>query len=454
MTSNRGEVAQSLLPLHIPRLAKDAIIVIRVTPINSTLADPYYVSATYDQGSVQYPNYDIRDVEKGRFPDIRAGRGDIYGQVLIISSSFSFVFFFIAIAHKRIKEIAQKGMHNNLLWVIPAAILLSFFLLYVCEELPRSLLITAGILIPPLDVRIGLSTSYIISGPIQYNQGTLIAGAFAFCAFFWFARWILGYIIAKVIIIKSHVSMSILQNIDPRPLNVEPSDRKFEVILSKKKFRLISLLLIGTPVESFIILFFGQSVYNFSASSIFMIFLTIDIIRTLILILIAPKITHVNRKILHYGLLGVSMTGVIIHLALFIILVRNFMTSYYNEIIYSATKYGVFYNVLIFAGIISVVELIRLVVIAHILNNYVEAYPNKFKHLHLPAFGLSLILIISWIYILAYVTSIQHPILQIIPIVLIGIISIVLEFSYLVLTIIIIKKPANLQQPKNTSTPS
>jgi hypothetical protein len=429
---NESRQGQSLVPVHIPRLAKDAVVVFRVTPENSSIVDPYYVSATYDQGSVQYPNFNIRDVEQGRFPDILTGRGDIYGQVLIISSALSFLFFFVAIIHRRIREIAERGLNSNLLWVIPAAILICIFLLFVCEELPRFLLRTSGILIPPVDVRFGLSYDTIVPGT-QYTQGTLIASAFIFCGISWLARWLIGYLLAKEIIMKSQGSVTLLGNLRPKPIVVAGENWMLRKIVKGKKFLLYSLVLIGIPIESFIILFFGQSIYNFSASSIFISFLLVDITLYLTLIFVAPKSTIVDKRHLYYGLLGISIVGALSNFVIFIMLTKLPVSTYDPAFNY----------VLFFSEIVFVLQVVRSIIIGILhrkLREQDQSHLKKYKIFHFPASGLSLILVASWIVLLAYVTSAQSTILQLVPIVLIGVVTIVLEFSYLVLTYIIQKK--------------
>ena len=435
-----------MVPVHIPRLAKDALVVIRVTPENSTVVDPYYVSVTYDQGSVQYPNFNIRDVQQGRFPDILVGRSDTLTQVIILTSVLSFVFFFIAIANRRIKEIARKGMNNNLFWVIPAAILASIFVLFVCEVFPMYLLRAASILVPPVDVRFALSYSTIIPGNIVYTQGTLILGAFVFCAISWLARWLIGYLIAKQIILRSHTSsLTLLGTLQPKPAITQYEDHTLRKRVEGKRFLLISLLLVGTPIQSFLILFFNQSVYNFSTSLIFILFLVLDIVRMLILILAGPKISGINRKFLYYPLLGISVVGVILNFFLFALLETMLKGGTSRDIINAPSNFPLFYDFWIFTGIIGVLQLVRSAAIPFVRQKLKKNSLNQPRLFHLLAFGLSVTVIASWVFILAYVTSMQHPILRILPyFVLIGVVTIVLESSYLVLSCIILKEPSGV----------
>jgi DNA-binding beta-propeller fold protein YncE len=106
----------SLLVANIPRFAKDAMIIIYVwTDTDET--DPFYVSATYDQGSNEYPSPALKDPQFNalrnasfNYPSILSGRSDVPldEQILIGASILSVIFFAIALIHKRIRGITKN----------------------------------------------------------------------------------------------------------------------------------------------------------------------------------------------------------------------------------------------------------------------------------------------------------------------------------------------------------
>lgn len=104
----RGKL--SFNSFFLPRLASGAVIIIRANVTNGTVLDPYFVSAAYDQGSNQYPNFLPVHVQTGLFPDILAGRIDPAQQLTIVATILSAVSFTVALIGIKIKKRIQKGL--------------------------------------------------------------------------------------------------------------------------------------------------------------------------------------------------------------------------------------------------------------------------------------------------------------------------------------------------------
>ena len=151
----------SLLAVHLPRFTSGAVTILRIDVKDATVVTPYFLAAAYDQGSNQFPNFLPADIQEGRFPDIMAGRSDPIQLVIIVSlilSALAFAITFIGIGKLR-EEIGSRVPINkeNIIWFAPAIIISSVFLLYIFEEVPRTLLISSLILNRPADVTTGLS---------------------------------------------------------------------------------------------------------------------------------------------------------------------------------------------------------------------------------------------------------------------------------------------------------
>ena len=94
----------SFKSFYLHRFASGAITIIRVDVQNATIISPYFVSASYDQGSSQYPNFLPVDVQTGRFPNILIGRIDPIQQLAIIFSILSALSFGVAFTGTKIKK--------------------------------------------------------------------------------------------------------------------------------------------------------------------------------------------------------------------------------------------------------------------------------------------------------------------------------------------------------------
>ena len=107
-------------------------------------------------------------------------------------------------------------------------------------------------------------------------------------------RFVVGYLIIKTILLKS----------------IQPLEIRTRQLIQSKRFRNTALLLIGTPVYSFIVLFFSKSIEGFYPVSLFMMLLVLDIVRTLGMILIIPNpiMGSIPRSTaLYYVIVGVML---------------------------------------------------------------------------------------------------------------------------------------------------
>ena len=178
--------------------------------------DSYYITATFDEGSQTYPEITGYDILSERFPNILAGQQDsqIIQFLLIIFVVLCAISFTIAITHRSIKEKIKRERRESRKWkkikfdlflAVPIIVLSSILVLYVCEEIPRSIVLQS-LIIPPLDATEGASIDQevVTIGNISYTQGTLLLSAGIFWTVSFFARSLLTYYIAKIIIKKLH----------------------------------------------------------------------------------------------------------------------------------------------------------------------------------------------------------------------------------------------------------
>jgi hypothetical protein len=403
------EGIMSFHSFRVPRLASGAIIIIRVNVTNTTVIDPYYVSAAYDQGSNQYPNFLPSHIQARIFPNILAGRIDPVQQLAITASTLAAILFSVASIAKSIRKSKKTIKTDHLIWVIPAVVLTSIFLLFVFEELPRTLLLASSVLIRPIDISTGVSFFAKPFGS-DYNQGQLIAGAFVFCGISWFARYMIGYPIVAAIMAKLYAG-----SID---------DVEF---LKRRAFRYISFVLVGTPVYSFIVLFFSKAIEGFYPSSLFLTFLLVDIVRLLSIVLVIPKLRKkmITIAILYFSLIGISVVISTAQSVLLVLIIKEFHIFNNNDPLSS------------FIFVFSLVTLIVYGFIACYIARQKRSTTDKIarktqKALYYGAMALTIILWSVWIVcIFIYATMVQHQILRTdIPIINIGIISILSGFAF------------------------
>jgi hypothetical protein len=412
---DRNEMAQqtvSLLRWDIPRLAPGAMIIFDVWT-DADKFDPYYITATFDEGSATYPVFGFHDIESGLFPNILAGREDAQTiqRLMIIFVVLCAISFTIAIAHKKIKDIIKKRREGrrwneiefDLFLAIPITILSSILILYICEEIPRSILLES-LIMPPLDATDGASINQEVTyNGIAYKQGYLLLIAGIFWGISFFARSLMSYFIAKVIIKKLY--------------NKE---------LPKQFLASTSVFLMGEPVASSIILFFSKSTYSISPVYLFSMFLVLDIIRMSVLVLLIPKLSMKNNSLLYYGLVAICLVAGLLQLLVFSTLLKIDST---NEI--EASFESSFLSLLVFICLIAgLLQLTQIVLVRHKEKvNATARWP------HLAAATISAGLIIAWIAILYDTTSRQDALIFTgSSIILTGIIVIVLNISFIGIT--------------------
>jgi hypothetical protein len=430
----------SLLTVDLPRFTSGAVIILRLDVKNATIVTPYFVSAAYDQGSSQFPNYLPADIREGRFPDIMTGRSDPIQLVIIVSlilSALAFAVTFIGIRKLREKIGSDFPINrDNLIWFAPAIIISSVFLLYIFEEVPRNLLISSLILSRPADVTTGLS---VLSNPegSPYNQGILLLGAFAFCGISWFARGFIGYLIVKKIISKLSRNYSKDDKIGLKQLNH---------FIDSRRFRWLSYFLIGTPFYSFVLLFLPKSVESLYSASLFMIFLLFEIAIFLILTLVMPKLFfknyvqsdgHMRTDLLYYPLVVFSILLAILHFIVVVSLLKTFTS---NSVVLESI-YGLFWTLLIFCVITGIVQIFISIFIARSFITQTKlAWHLEHKSLMFKLLIASIITMwVVWIYVFAYITTYEPALLRTgIPVISIGIVCIILGLGSMVTTMEII----------------
>lgn len=399
----------SLLRWDIPRLAPGQMIIFNVWS-TATKFDPYYVTAIFDEGSSTYPVFGSADIESGRFPNILAGREDAQTiqRLLIIFVVLCAVFFTIAITHKRIKNIVKKRTEGrkweiefDIFLALPITILSAILILYICEEIPLSLLLNS-VITPPLDVTDGPSIDTEVTyRTVTYKQGDLLLAAGIFWGISFFARSLLSYLIAKMIIKRLY------------------KERYEKNPIPKQYLASASIFIMGVPLASSITLFFSKSTYSISPVYLFFFFLLLDIIRMSALVILIPNVSMKSNKLLNYGLNAISLISGLLHLLLFITLLRIEWIT--REIESDFLRY--FMVICLCVGLLQLTQIIWI--------KFKEKI-NRRLHPLLVAACISTFVMGLWIWILFFITSQQDPMLSIgPPVVLIGIVVIVLNASYI-----------------------
>jgi hypothetical protein len=405
-TKSRGET--SLLLGEMPRLAPGAMTII-YTWVNASKYDPYYISATFDQGSASFPVFSPPDVESGRFPNILSGNEGsyVFQQLIIVSSALCIVFFTIAIAHKKIKEIIRikrEGIIHvekqfTLFTAIPIIIICSILLLYFCEELPKSILVPT-IILPPIDVTEGASIhTEITYKNIRYEQGELLAIAVPFWVIVVTARVFLSYLIAKSLISK-----------------IYSDDPRWQLSKSSKNILKVACIsIMGVPIDLTISLFFIKITYSISPTYLYSIFFILDIVRMLILVLVIPRISLQTNNFFYNTLNAISLLSGIIHISLFFIFLKLFTVDTIQS---QFLKEGWYY----FFLIVGSCSFIRLVLIAFKEKIGLWSYGGAI---------LSIIVIAMWSIVIYHLTTEKDPILLSgVPIIAVGILMFPLEGAY------------------------
>jgi hypothetical protein len=426
----------SAIAIRVANLTQNEMIAARVWYewTNTTKFDPYYISATYKEGSAQYPVFRPVDIESGRLPNIIIGRSEttLVDQILIASSIISIIAFITAAAHRKVKEkydrISKKSLvevtkEADLFLIIPLTILSAIFVFYCFESLPRSFLIPT--LIPVLlDVTTGppLNATAGIYDGIEYRQGELLGAAFLFVILSAIARTIVSYLIAKKIITKLGGG----------------------TFRHTRNFFIDSLLIMGAPISSIFILFFSQSLYSIPTVYFFTIFLVIDMIRMLILVLIVPKIHLKSNKPLYFILGAITIVGSVVSLLLFALVNKVVRTGFqpldlgYHNIFGFITNnisdnIPLYQYIMYFALISGLMQLIRVAI---------PKFRKRSTLWTIPAVTLSLLLIAAWIIIIYDITATQSTILNVgLPIISVGLITILLEIAYSGITLIVRRLP-------------
>ena len=221
--------------------------------------------------------------------------------------------------------------------------------------------------------------------------------------------------------------------------------------VTRNHFFLICFLIMGTPLYSFFVLFFSNSTDRFYGPSLFILFFAVDIIRVLILILVIPsvaeRVSNIKHDLSYYTLAVITVVVAILHFGLYAVLSRISITTIYHKIFYDYCHLFICLRFCINCCIIAG----RLVVFfsRYCHGRERELVLRNWRIFFVGGLSLSISTILSWIGLLFYTTYYQQPILRIsiIPFVVIGIVTILFELSYSVISCIIIK---NL--PKTTAT--
>ena len=405
----------SLVVGEMARLAPGAMTIINAS-VNTNKYDPYYISATFDQGSTSFPAFIPPDIESGRFPNILSANegGYVVQQLIIISSILCIVSFTIAVVYKRIKEkirLKREGrIHQikefDLLVAIPIIIICSILLLYICEELPKYMLIPS-VIPPPIDITEGASLDAAFKySNVEYKQRDLLSGAGIFWVIVVIARIYLSYLIAKILIPKIYAS-------DPRwQLNES----------SKNILKISSIIIMGVPIDLTISLYFVKVTYVISPTYLFSIFFLLDIFRMLLLILIIPRISVRTNNLFYHTLSVISVLSGIIHVSLFFVFLR-LDTIYTNDKFKSQFLQPDWYYFFLLVGLLS---LSRLALIT-LRGRAGKAFYGGAV--------LSGTILIMWIVIIYYLTEWKDPILSIgLPIIVIGVLMFPLEGAYAFIT--------------------
>jgi hypothetical protein len=201
----------SLIVGEMARLSPGSMTIFNAS-VDANKYDPYYISVTFDQGSTSFPAFIPPDIESRRLPNILSGNEGGYAvqQLIIISSVLCITSFTVAVIYKRIKEkirVKREGRIHQIkefdfFNAIPVIIISSILLLYVCEEIPKYVLVPS-IISPPMDVTEGASLDAPFEyGDVEYKQRDLLVVAGIFWGIVVFARISLSYLIAKSLISK------------------------------------------------------------------------------------------------------------------------------------------------------------------------------------------------------------------------------------------------------------
>jgi len=405
----------SLVRWDIPRFASGEMIIFNVstsTSYSATKFDPYYVTAIFDEGSKTYPVFGATDIESGRFPNILAGRDEAQTteRLLITSIILSAIFFTIAIKYKKIKEIINERREGrkwneikfDLFLALPIAMLSSILIFYICEEIPLTALLHY-LIIPPHDVTDGPSIATIVSyKSVDYRQGDLLLTAFIFWGISFFARSVLSYLIAKLLIEKFHK----------------------EKLINTLYLKYSTVFIMGVPLASAMMLFFSKSTYSISPVYLFFLFLVIDMIRMSLLVIVIPKITIKSNKLLNYGLNALSLVTGLLQLLLFVTLLRTWWTG---EEIALNWSYSILMGSFFIFGSLQFIQM-----------KFLKLREKRTSKWLLRAASISVGLMALWIAVLSIITFYQHPVLSIespnitgSPVILTGIIVIVLNATYI-----------------------
>jgi hypothetical protein len=303
LTFNQGlrEFEPTLLVIETKRLASDTTIIVH-TLIKSSPFEPYYISASYDQGSINeyYPG--LASLSKFHFPTIiRSTHALSFNAVvLIIASILSIVSFVVSMRYKRINinwkkyyGYITKLTNVDILLAFPIVVLSSVLILYICEELPLSGLISSNVLKPPGDVTLSRFDSIItdFSGKMHQNDRVAYSLVFVFLSFI--SRSIIAFLIVKIVINK-------LKATPDRRVNDNTNNSTVSINLDKhqeNKLFDLSFAIMGLPLWSIITLFFSSRVFYFvNPSSPFIIVVIIEVIRLSVLAFVIPRYMTKGRN--------------------------------------------------------------------------------------------------------------------------------------------------------------
>src|SRR5215208_2796450 len=406
----------SLVRWDIPRLASGEMIIFNVstsTSYSATKFDPYYVTAIFDEGSKIYPVFGATDIESGRFPNLLATREEAQTTERLLTTSIilSAIFFTIAIKYKKIKEIINERREGrkwneikfDLFLALPIAMLSSILIFYICEEIPLTALVHY-LIIPPHDVTDGPSIDTIVTyKSVDYKQGLLLGIAFIFWSILFIARFVLSYLIAKLLIERFHKE---------KPINT-------------RYLQASTAYIMGVPLASTVILYFSKSTYSISPVYLFFLFLVIDMIRMSVLVIVIPKISIKSNKLLNYGLNALSLVTGLLQLLLFVTLLRTWWTG---AEIASNWSYSILMVSFLISGALQFIQMIFLK----------RREKRTSRRLLWAAISISAGLMAFWIAILSIISYYQHPVLSIespnitgSPVIVTGIIVIVLNAAYI-----------------------
>ncbi len=406
---------KSLIVGEMTRLSPGAMTIIN-TWVNANKYDPYYISATFDQGSASFPAFIPPDIESGRFPNILSGNegGYIVQQLIIVSSVLCIFSFTVAIAYKKIKEkirvkregVLYQGKQFDLFIAIPIIIISSIFILYACEELPKSILVPS-IIPPPIDVTEGasLNAEFNYKG-IEYQQRDLLGIAGTFWAIVVIARISLSYLIAKSLVSKIYEK-------DPRWIINDSSTNILKIAC---------ITIMGAPIDLTISLFFVKVTYIISPTYLFSLFFLMEIFRMLILILLIPRISIQTNNLFHHTLSGISLLSGIIHVTLFFIFLR-LDTIFTNENIKSQFLQKDWYYSFLLVGIFS---------LSRLALTILKERADRWRYAGAAVSGSILIM---WGFTIYNLTEWKDPILSTgLPIISIGVLMFPLEGAYIFMT--------------------